>query len=202
MTATNFRDASFREDVKTMLHERLLDAAQAITVDSGWSAVTMAKIADIAGVSRQTVYNEFGSKPDLADELVMRELARFLEVVRNALFDHEEFVVGIRAACEGALNLAESSPLLRAVLASVHQRDNDLVPLLTTESQGVIDVAKAAVIGVIHEKHPLIALTDDEWNVIVDAVVRLVLSHIMRPDVSPSEAADQIAWIAAKVLPL
>ena len=53
----------FRESTRTQLHERLLDAAQTITVHSGWASVTMAKIGFEVGVSRQTVYNEFGNKP-------------------------------------------------------------------------------------------------------------------------------------------
>lgn len=197
----NFRGASFRSEMRTVLHERLLDAAQEITVASSWSDVTMGRIAEIAGVSRQTVYNEVGSKPELADELVMRELARFLEVVRTQLVEHDDVVDGIRAACEGALTMAESNPLLRAVLASIHQRENDLVPLLTTESQAVIDTARATVVGVIQDKHPGLDLSDDHLDSAADAVVRLVLSHIMRPAVSSAEAADQIAWIAGKILP-
>ena len=195
MTATNFR-----EDVRGLLHERLLDAAQEITVGSGWSDVTMARIADIAGVSRQTVYNEFGSKPELANELVMRELGRFLEVVRSRLLEHDDFVEGIEGACEGALSMGESNPLLRSVISSIHQRENDLVPLLTTESQGVIDVAKATISGVVHEKHPDLGLTDDQLDGAVEAIVRLVLSHIMRPSYSPAEAARQIGWIAGRVV--
>jgi len=194
-------DTNFRSDMRTILHERLLDAAQEITVASGWSDVTMAGIAEIAGVSRQTVYNEFGSKPELAAELVMRELGRFLELVRSKILEEEDVVEGIRSACEGALSMAESNPLLRAVLASIHQRENDLMPLLTTESQEVIDAARTTVVGVIRQRHPTLALTDSQLDAAADAVVRLVLSHIMRPSVSSTDAADQIAWIAGKVLP-
>ncbi|MBC7596820.1 MAG: TetR/AcrR family transcriptional regulator [Kineosporiaceae bacterium] len=200
MTSANLSGTSFRESVRSLLHERLLDAAQEITVAKGWSYVTMVRIADIVGVSRQTVYNEFGSKPELADELVMRELGRFLDVVRSRLMGDDDLVAGIESACEGALTMAGSSPLLRAVLSSIHQRENDLVPLLTTESQGVIDVAKSTVVGVIHERHPDLGLTDVELDHAADAVVRLVLSHIMRPSSSPDEAAKQIAWIAGKVI--
>lgn len=195
MTATNFQS-----DVRGLLRERLLDAAQALTVESGWVAVTMARIAEIAGVSRQTVYNEFGSKPELANELVMRELGRFLEVVRTQLLEHEDFVDGIEAACMGALTMAESNPLLRSVISSIHQRENDLVPLLTTESQGVIDVAKATISGVIHDVHPDLGLGDDQLDIAVEAVVRLVLSHIMRPSYSAQDAARKIGWIAGRVV--
>ena len=67
------------------VRERLLDAAQSMIEDSGWSSVTMARIAERAGVSRQTVYNEFSNKHGLAEQLAMRELARFLAVVRERM---------------------------------------------------------------------------------------------------------------------
>ncbi|MGQ5228634.1 helix-turn-helix domain-containing protein, partial [Streptomyces sp. yara] len=38
-----------------------------------WSAVRMVDVAAAAGVSRQTLYNEFGSKDGLARALVRRE---------------------------------------------------------------------------------------------------------------------------------
>lgn len=191
---------SFKDEVRGLLHERLLDAAWELTVEKSWSEVTMSRIAQIAGVSRQTVYNECGSKPQLANELVMRELGRFLDVVRTQIMVHENFVDGIRAACDGALTMAESNPLLSAIVASVQQGENDLVPLLTTESQGVIDAAKATVIFTVNGTHPDLGLDEKHLDIAVDAVVRLVLSHIMRPSVSPAEAADHIAWIAGEVI--
>ena len=201
MTAGNVRNANFRTEIRTLLHERLLDAAQEITVGSSWSDVTMARIGTIVGVSRQTVYNEFGSKPELAGELVMRELGLFLDIVRTQILEHEDVIEGIRGACEGALVMAESSPLLRAVLSSIHQGENDLVPLLTTESQAVIDTAKSTVVAVIRQRHRSLALSDEQLDLTADAVVRLVLSHIMRPSVSTADAAAQIAGFAGKVLP-
>ncbi len=34
----------------------------------------------------------------------------------------------------------------------------------------------------------------------IDPVVRLVLSHMMEPSATPAKTADDIAWIAARVL--
>lgn len=200
MSVINFQSKNFRSDVRSLLRERLLDAAQGITVESGWTAVTMAKIADLAGVSRQTVYNEFGSKPELADELVMRELGRFLDVVSMRLLAHDDVVIGLESACEGALTLAQSNPLLKAVLDSVYNGESDLLPLLTTESQGLIDTATSSVTQIIGEHYGDIGLTDAQLQAATDAIVRLVLSHVMRPAVPPVEAAAQIAWIAGKVI--
>ena len=42
----------YRAAVRTMLRDRLLDAAEAAFADDGWRKLTMAKVADRAGVSR------------------------------------------------------------------------------------------------------------------------------------------------------
>ena len=47
----------------------------------------MARLADAVGVSRQTVYNEAGSKPLLARAMILRELERFLGLVTVAFDD-------------------------------------------------------------------------------------------------------------------
>ncbi|MGV3564937.1 MAG: TetR/AcrR family transcriptional regulator, partial [Nocardioides sp.] len=75
------------EGVATM-RERVVDAAVRLTGEVGWSQVTMARLAEVVGVSRQTVYNEVGTKPGLADAMILRELDRSLGVVRDAFDAH------------------------------------------------------------------------------------------------------------------
>lgn len=191
---------SFRDSVRSMLRERLLDAAARITAADGWSAVTMAKLAEEVGVSRQTVYNELGSKPAIAEELVMRELARFLEVVRSRMGEQDDVVPALRAAAEGVLEEAAGNPLLRSVLESAHTGGSDLLPLLTTEARGLIEMARSMVIQTVAELGFDTGLDAAELDVAVDAVIRLVLSHVMQPATSPSRAADDIAWVAGHVL--
>ena len=43
-------------------------------------------------------------------------------------------------------------------------------------------------------------LTDAELRTAVDAVIRLVLSHVMQPAKPPAAAAADIAWFAGHVL--
>ena len=50
--------------------ESLLDAAYAALARRPWSAVRMVDVAASAGVSRQTLYNEFGSKEGLFSAIV------------------------------------------------------------------------------------------------------------------------------------
>ena len=43
-----------------------------------------------------------------------------------------------------------------------------------------------------------------EWleslDAVIDMVVRLVLSHVMQPSADPAATADDIAWVAERVL--
>jgi len=183
------------------VRERLLDAAQDVIGGTGWSDVTMAGIAGVAGVSRQTVYNEFGTKHGLAEQLAHRELRRFLEVVRVRMASETTLVQGIRSACEGVLLLGEESPLVRTIAGSSGPGDDhDFLQLLTTESGEIARAAVTVVHEAVAELYPPTALTGAELGVAVETVVRLVLSALTRPSKPPSEAASDIAWIVGLVL--
>ncbi|MEO6604933.1 MAG: TetR family transcriptional regulator [Aeromicrobium sp.] len=188
-------------EARTPVRERLLDAAQDVIEKTGWSSVKMAGIADIAGVSRQTVYNEFGTKHGLAQQLVFRELDRFLAVVRDRMAVETDIVVGLASACEGVLLMGEQSLIVRTIVGTQpDEHDTDLLQLLTTESGEVIDSAVLVVKECIHEFYPPLPFTEAELDVALEVIVRLVLSAITRPAKPPHEAAADIAWIVALVL--
>lgn len=182
------------------IKDRLLDAAWQITCATGWSDVTMAKLGARAGVSRQTVYNELGSKPALGQALVLRELESFLAVVSAELDLHDEVVEAIASAAEKLLTMARDNPLLRAVLSSAHGGTNELLPLLTTQSEAVISAATAVIAERIPERFPGLGLTPRELDVALDTIVRLVLSQVMQPGNHPAATARDIAWVAGRIL--
>ncbi|MET0468041.1 MAG: TetR family transcriptional regulator [Aeromicrobium sp.] len=188
-------------DLGAPVRERLLDAAQAVIEASGWTDVTMAGVAADAGVSRQTVYNEFGTKHGLAEQLALRELERFLGVVRRRMETEDDLVDGIRAACEGVLVMGEESLLVRTIVGSAPgDQDNDLLQILTTDSGQIVESAVVVVHQAITELYPTTPLDAAELTVAVESVVRLVLSAITRPSKAPTEAAADIAWIVGLVL--
>lgn len=184
-----------------VLRERLLDAAQEMIEATGWSTVTMARIGERVGVSRQTVYNELGTKHRLAEQLAMRELERFLGVVRERMAGETTIVDGIRAACEGVLLMGEQSLLVRTIVGSLpDEHDTDFLTILTTGSGEIVESAVVVVRQCVLELYPPTPLTDDELDVAVEVVVRLVLSAITRPSKPPSAAAADIAWIVSLAL--
>jgi AcrR family transcriptional regulator len=100
--------------------ESLLDAAFAEIADRPWAAVHMVDVAAAARVSRQTLYNEFGSKEGLARALARREAEAFLAGLDNALAGAERDGgdAGDRCAAATAwiLRAARRNPLVRAAL--------------------------------------------------------------------------------------
>ncbi|MEU3709770.1 TetR/AcrR family transcriptional regulator [Streptomyces catenulae] len=121
--------------------EALLDAAYAALADHPWSAVRMVDVAAAARVSRQTLYNEFGSKSGLARALVRREVDAYLAGVERALTGRQgepggppvragappgrsgappapagDAAARVAAAAAWTLRAARANPLVRAAL--------------------------------------------------------------------------------------
>jgi AcrR family transcriptional regulator len=180
-------------------HERIVTAAGELTLEVGWAGVTMGKLAERVGVSRQTVYNEVGSKPQLAEEMVLAELAKFLAVVDDAFDRHPtDLVAAIRAASRGVLELAGDNALLQAVVSASYGAETELLPLLTTRNDALMLAASQTVRARVDAYG--IDLDGRQLDAAIDMVVRLVLSHVVHPVAAPVDTADDIAWIASRTL--
>jgi AcrR family transcriptional regulator len=181
------------------MRQRIVQAAVSLTAEVGWARVTMATVADRVGVSRQTVYNEVGTKPGLAEAMILHELDRFLGVVNLAFDAHPDDLVGaIRAASRDVLVLAKDNPLLHAVVSATHGADTELLPLLTTHAESLLAAAKVVIADRIEGYD--VGLDEEHLEAAIDMVVRVVLSHVMQPSAAPERTADDLAWIATRVL--
>lgn len=188
----------YRESVRSMLKERILDAAYERVTAEGWDRLKMTRIATTAGVSRQTVYTEYGSKAAIGQALVMREVERFLTGIQDQLLAHPgDMRAAITAAIGYTLRTAADNPLLKAILTSSRGGDEDLLTHLTTRSEPLLDTA----IGM------LTAYTAEVWaeidahsrDLAVEAVVRLTVSHLVQPVLPPDLSAERIAEITMRV---
>ncbi|CAL9579882.1 TetR/AcrR family transcriptional regulator [Streptomyces sp. enrichment culture] len=96
--------------------ESLLDAAYTALARRPWSAVRMVDVAASAGVSRQTLYNEFGSKDGLARALVRREADGYLAGVERALAEASDPRERLTATAEWMMSAAHDNALVRAMI--------------------------------------------------------------------------------------
>ncbi|MEY3734320.1 MAG: hypothetical protein RL347_1679 [Actinomycetota bacterium] len=171
--------------------ERILAAVAEMTAELGWSGVTMAALAERVGVSRQTVYNEWGSRDRLAEAMVLRELGTFLDEVDAGFDAHpDDLESAVADAISRVLGLARVNPLLRAIVTATHGAETELVPLLTTRADVVIAVASERVRDRLVD-YP--GVRRASVDVTVDLLVRTVLSHVMQPGTQPDQVPRALA---------
>src|SRR5712671_4790028 len=167
------------------VREALLDAAYDTAVTTGWQRARMADVAAAAGVSRQTLYDQFGGRDGLAQHLALRETARFLDGVEAALGDHPgDLAPALEAATAYALRAADDNPLVRSILTD----DGGLLPYVTTRAEPVLAAAKQRLAAYVAAHWPDIDAADAaEFG---EVAVRLTLSYIVLPGTTQTAAAQ------------
>lgn len=189
---------SLRVEFRRQVRERVLDTAAALAVEHGWDRVRIGEVATASGVSRPTLYREFGTKDGVGEALVAREAERFFTGIAAVLDESDTVAEGVRGAVRFTLDEAADNPLLRAILTGSRSGDTGLLPFLTTRGDAIIAGGSGLVGGWVRKREPEIEgrVVDDA----VDAIVRLTISHLVSPGLGHAEAADRLARIAACLL--
>ena len=191
--------SSYRDVNRVRLRATLLDAARELTVSQGWQRVRMSDIATAGGVSRQTVYNEFGGRQGLAEALAVAEIQKFVTSVRAILSAHGGDVRAAGyAAIRYVLEEAARNPLVRAILTSGRGGADELLPYLTTRSQLVLDAA-----GAVIDEWAAVHVTGVQPAVVAlagNSIIRLTVSHIILPFPTPEDSAAELSEVLVRLL--
>ncbi|MFJ8748246.1 TetR/AcrR family transcriptional regulator [Streptomyces sp. NPDC102441] len=99
--------------------EALLDSAHSALSTLPWTAVRMVDVAARAGVSRQTLYNEFGSKDGLARALIRRAADDYLAGVEQTLGTGRTRGEGPAELARWTVRAAGADVLVKALLTGV-----------------------------------------------------------------------------------
>ncbi|MEU9506463.1 TetR family transcriptional regulator [Micromonospora sp. NPDC048170] len=183
----------------TRTRDSIVEAARTLTVATGWDGVRMGAVARAAGVSRQTVYNEFGTRAGLAEALARREIDRFVGDVRALLHTHADDVrAAAYATISHTLTEASGDPLIKAVLTSNRGGSDELLPYLTTRSELVL--AEATEVLLEWAGTALPGADRAAVTFATDSVVRLVISHIILPGAPVEQTAAALADLAVYLL--
>jgi AcrR family transcriptional regulator len=170
---------------RRLLRETLFGAAREHLQQRAWSEITMADIAGAAGVSRQTLYKEFGSRNEFAQAFVIREGERFFEGVEAAVREHVDDPHAAVAAALGVfLRTTGEDPLVRVLLS-----DDGMLPFVTTQGMPVVQWASGRLTAVIEECWP--QAKGGDANLLAESLVRLAISYVTAPNDSPEATAAQ-----------
>jgi AcrR family transcriptional regulator len=184
----------YRVAARQLLRDTLLDASRRLLEDRPWAQITMAEVAREAGVSRQTLYKEFGSRDEFAQQFVIREGVRFLEAVEQAIRDHlDDPRAAVAAGMEVFLGAASEDPLVQLLLED--DGTGGMLPLITTQSRPVLDWASARLCEAMRSGWPQIG--DEEVELLADSFVRLAISYVTAPRGTPRETAAELSKLIA-----
>ncbi len=178
----------YPQAARKLLRETLFAAGRDEVQQRPWSEITMAEIAAAAGVSRQTLYKEFGSRDEFAQALVIHEGERFLDAVDTAVREHlDDPRAAIDAALETFLRTAGEDPLVRILLSD--DGTGGLLPFVTTQGAPVVQWATARLATTIEEGWP--QAPPPKARLLAESLVRLAISYVTAPADSPEETASR-----------
>ena len=100
--------------------QQLIEAAASIALESGGAAITVASVAEKAGLSRTSVYEYFSSSADLIAELIIEELTHFVKVLTDAIENPLEPEKAIADWIQAALRyIADGRHILAKALSAI-----------------------------------------------------------------------------------
>lgn len=180
----------YPEAARELLRQTLFGAARDQLEQHAWSEITMSDIAATAGVSRQTLYKEFGNRNEFGLAFVIHEGERFLDAVDAAVRQHlNDPRAAVGAALEQFLRTASEDPLIRILLSD--DGTGGMLPFVTTQGMPVVQWATARLGATIEEGWPQAPAAD--VRLLAESLVRLAISYVTAPSETPETTAASVA---------
>jgi AcrR family transcriptional regulator len=176
----------YPQAARELLRETVFGAARDELQRRNWSEITMSAIAGAAGISRQTLYKEFGNREELGQAFVIHEGERFLDDVEAAVREHlDDPRAAVGAALEAFLRTAAEDQMIGILLRD--DGTGGMLPFVTTQGMPVVQWATTRLTAVIEEGWPQAPAKD--VRLLAESLVRLAISYITAPSDPPEETA-------------
>ncbi|TSD94627.1 TetR/AcrR family transcriptional regulator [Skermania sp. ID1734] len=180
----------YAKAARNLLRESVLSATDELVRRNGWAATSISTLARAAGVSRQTVYNEFGSRQSIAEAYVLHRMEVLLEQVCAKLTAHDTLEDGMRNALELFFEACDE-PLIQTALDGDRTNLIDLVRMAN-------EIATDRLAAAIRDINPTISA--DDAIIFADTVARIAMGHAMAPTLPRDVAIDRMVRLAVIVL--
>jgi AcrR family transcriptional regulator len=180
----------YAEASRVLLRDSILDGMREMLLSRDWSSITLSDVARAAGISRQTIYNEFGSRQGLAQGYALRLADRLVDQIEDAIVGnvgdvYAAFLQGFRDF------FAESAadPLVISLLTGGTKPD--LLQLITTDSGPIITRASQRLTETF--MHSWVRASEEDAGVLARAIVRLAMSYVSMPPEANHDVARDLA---------
>jgi AcrR family transcriptional regulator len=180
----------YAEASRVLLRDSILDGMREMLLSRDWSSITLSDVARAAGISRQTIYNEFGSRQGLAQGYALRLADRLVDQIEDAIVGnvgdiYAAFLQGFRDF------FAESAadPLVISLLTGGTKPD--LLQLITTDSGPIITRASQRLTETF--MNSWVRASEEDAGVLARAIVRLAMSYVSMPPEADHDVARDLA---------
>jgi AcrR family transcriptional regulator len=180
----------YAEASRVLLRDSILDGMREMLLRRDWSSITLSDVAKAAGISRQTIYNEFGSRQGLAQGYALRLADRLVDQIEDAIGGntgdiYAAFLQGFRDF------FAESAadPLVISLLTGTTKPD--LLQLITTDSAPIITRCSERLTETF--MHSWVRTSEEDAGVLARAIVRLAMSYVSMPPEANHDVARDLA---------
>jgi AcrR family transcriptional regulator len=175
---------------REQLRDCVLEAMREELLTKDWSAITLADVARTAGVSRQSIYNEFGSRQGLAQGYALRLADRLVDAVGGAIEGnigdvHAAFLSGFRAFFADSA----ADPLVISMLSGAAKPD--LLQIITIDSGPIITHCSRRLAEAFLESW--VNADTADAGVLARAIVRLAISYVSMPPEADHDVAADLA---------
>lgn len=180
----------YAEASRVLLRDSILDGMRDLLLTRDWSAITLSDVAKAAGISRQTIYNEFGSRQGLAQGYALRLGDRLVDAVDEAIVHNVGDVYG--AFLEGFRTFfvqSAADPLVISLLTGGTKPD--LLQIITTDSGPIITRCAQRLTATF--QHSWIKASDEDAGILARSIVRLAMSYVSMPPEADHDVAADLA---------
>jgi AcrR family transcriptional regulator len=180
----------YAEASRALLRDSVLDAMRELLGTRDWSAITLAAVAGAAGVSRQTIYNEFGSRQGLAQGYALRLADRLVDAVEGAIYRnvgdvYAAFLEGFRSF----FSESAADPLVISLLSGAAKPD--LLQIITTGSGPIITHCSQRLTSSF--MHSWVTASEEDAGILARAIVRLAIGYVSMPPEADHDVAADLA---------
>jgi AcrR family transcriptional regulator len=189
-TSSTAQRIPYAEASRVLLRDSILDGMRELLLTRDWSSITLSDVAKAAGISRQTIYNEFGSRHGLAQGYALRLADRLVDQIEDAIGGnvgdiYAAFLQGFRDF------FAESAadPLVISLLTGTTKPD--LLQLITTDSAPIITRCSARLTETF--MNSWVRTSEEDAGVLARAIVRLAMSYVSMPPEADHDVARDLA---------
>ncbi len=180
----------YAEASRVLLRDSILDGMRELLLTRDWSSITLSDVAKAAGISRQTIYNEFGSRQGLAQGYALRLADRLVDQIEDAIGGnvgdvYAAFLQGFR----DFFTESAADPLVISLLTG--STKPDLLQLITTDSAPIITRCSARLTESFVDSW--VRTSEEDAGVLARAIVRLAMSYVSMPPEADHDVARDLA---------